>query len=115
MATPAQTATGAASYQGLSDKLACIIYLLNTNGMTAAAIAAGAKTYQGLSDKEACIIYLLANGGGGGGGGSGSVLVGSYGGIAPTASPSGNATAFDLDSGKIWAWDGATWTPFVGG
>lgn len=67
MATAATTAVGAASFQGLTDKLACIIYLLNTSNMTAAQIASGAKSFQGLTDKYACIIYLLASGAGGGG------------------------------------------------
>jgi hypothetical protein len=87
MATPAETASGAVSFQNLSDKLACIIYLLNTNNMTAAQIAAGAVNFQNLSDKEACIIYLLSTGAGG----SSSVQIVTYTSGSP-ANPSNTAS-----------------------
>lgn len=59
MALNSTIATGAVSFQNLTNKLACIIYLLNTNNMTASQIATGAVNFQNLTDKKACIIFLL--------------------------------------------------------
>ena len=109
MATAAQVASGAASFQGLSDKLDCIIYLLNTNSMTAAQIADGAKTFQGLVDKLGAIVYLLASGGASGG----SMFYVITTGTTPTQTPAGAATAYDSSNGTLWAWDGATWQKII--
>lgn len=104
MATPAQTATGASSFVGLNDKLACIIYLLNTSNMTAAQIATGASQFVGLANKEAAIIYLLSQGGGGG------VTAADYGGGAPSFTPlTDGAVAIDTSNGQIWWWFNGAW------
>lgn len=110
MSTPAQTANGAASYVGIPDKLAAIIYLLNTSNMTATQIADGAKTYTGLNNKLDCIIYLLANGGAGG---SANIYAADYGGTTPSVTPSGTAVALDTSTGSFWFYDGSTWTELI--
>lgn len=63
-----QAAAVAASFSQMPDKLAAIIYLLNTNNMTAEAIQAAATPFSFMPDKWAAILYLLANGAAGGGG-----------------------------------------------
>lgn len=108
--TPTATATGAASFAGLNDKLAAIIYLLNSSNMTAAQIANGAKDYAGLDNKEACIIYLLANGGAGG---SANIYAKNYGGLTPTDTPTGTAVALDTSNSAFWFYDGTSWTELI--
>lgn len=71
--TPQQAANGAAAFAYLEDKLAAIIYLLNTGNMTPAQIASGAACFACLENKLGAIIYLLANASGGGGG-SGQIV-----------------------------------------
>lgn len=43
-------------------------------------------------------------------GGSGSNIVGAYGGVAPGVTPTGVTWAKDSDTGKLWFYDGTTWT-----
>ena len=72
--TPQQTQTGAVNFAGITDKLAAIIYLLNTSNLTASQIATGGAPFTGITDKEAAIIYLLTGAGGGGLGGNAAVI-----------------------------------------
>ena len=104
MATASQTATGAASFQGLTDKLACIIYLLNTTNMTATQIATGADAFQGMTDKLSAIIYLLASGSGGGV---------SSGTATPSSTPTAGLLYFKTSDKTLWAADGSGWNQLV--
>jgi len=68
--TAQQTQNGAVSFSTIQDKLAAIIYLLNTGSMTAQQLQTAASCFQCIQDKLGVIIYLLASGSGGGSGGS---------------------------------------------
>jgi len=105
MATPQATQNGAASFNSIEDKLAAIIFLLNTQNMTAQAIQTGAAPFQPIQDKLAAIIYLLANASGSG------VLSGSGAPSAQTPVPTASAGAlyFDTAGRNLWAADGTAW------
>lgn len=114
MASPEQVQAAAACYSYLQDKLAVLIYLFNTNGMTPEQLQANAACYSYLQDKLGILVYLLASGAGGGGGGAANIYVKNYAGGTPTDTPaSGNASAFDTSNGAIWAYNGSVWTQFV--
>lgn len=106
MATASQIATGASNFDGLSNKLSAIIYLLNTNNMTPAQIAQGAAQFDGMANKEACIIYLLSIGGAV----SGGVPSGNYGGGPPNFTPTtASAVAIDSSNGTLWEYYNGAW------
>jgi hypothetical protein len=67
------------------------------------------KDFQKLSKRELqiCICQLLCNVSSGG---SGSVLAGSYGGAAPSITPSGPAVNRDPVTGDVWWFDGTSWS-----
>ena len=104
--TPNEIAIGASGLSGISDKLDAIIYLLNTNNMTAEEISEAASPYAGIQDKFSAIIYLLNAGGGGSGGG---VTCGDYGGAEPSFTPSSCAVAVDTSNGQIWWYYNGAW------
>jgi len=60
--TAQQIATAATMFDGVTDKLSALIYLLNTSMLTANQISAGASLYDGVTDKKSAIIYLLTQG-----------------------------------------------------
>lgn len=92
----------------MPDKLAAIIYLLNTNNMTANQIQAAATSYSMMPDKMAAIIYLLANASGGGSG-TGATF-GDYGGGQPSFTPSsGVGLAVDTSNGTLWQYYNSAW------
>ena len=104
MATPQSIANSAASFQGLTDKLAAIIFLLNTSNMTASQIATGAVNFQNLTDKKACIIFLLSQYAG-----SQSGVGSPVGAVTPTA----GGLYFNTTDKTIWASDGTQWFELV--
>ena len=111
MSTPGQIADGASSLVGLDNKLAAIIYLLNTSNMTAAQIATGASQFVGLPNKEAAIIYLLSAIAASGGSGTAGVTVGNYGGGEPTFTPlTDGAVAIDSSNSRVWWWFNSAWS-----
>ena len=107
MATPQQTQNGAASFHSISDKLAAIIYLLNSGSMTAKQIEAASVSFQNIADKDAAILYLLSSGAGGG---SVSHGAGSPVGVI-TATP-GALYINDTDS-TLWAVANGAWIQLV--
>jgi len=106
MATPQETQNGAASFFSVQDKLAAIIYLLNTTSMSAQTIQTNSVPYQQIQDKLAAIISLLADGNiagniGGAVSGSGSPV--------GVVDPASAIFYFDKVNINIWASDGVTW------
>jgi hypothetical protein len=57
--TAQQAASGSVSFEGVSDKLAGLVYLLNTSGSSVSAIQSGAKSFFSVGDKLGAVIYLL--------------------------------------------------------
>lgn len=59
--TPEQTIAGAVSFEKVSDKLAALVFLLNTNNLTPEQIQAGAVAFQYLSigQLQYAALYLL--------------------------------------------------------
>lgn len=104
MATPASTASGAVSFQSLTDKLAAIIYLLNTTNMTAAQIQTGSVPFQNITDKTSAIIYLLSANSGGGG-----VTTGTS---NPTSTGTTGAMYLNTTDNTLWVYNG-TWRNLV--
>jgi hypothetical protein len=106
--TPEQIGAAAPGYSYIPDKLAAIIYLLNSNNMTPEQIAVGAACYGYIPDKMAAILYLLANSGSGGGG---TTQLVTYTSGSPAAPPNTSQPALAYDPNGIlpqYGWDVAT-------
>lgn len=67
-----------------------------------------------LRQSIASSLATIAANGSSGGGGTGAVVIGNYGGMQPTITPSStNALVVDLPSGALWAYDTGTWTALI--
>lgn len=81
---------------------------MNANATLSAAIAAG---FDRLSTRD--VMLCILQGAGNGGAVNANIIVISTG-ATPTATPVGNAVAFDSSTGSIWNWNGTVWTKYVG-